>query len=101
VDEGSKRWHEIALSDFGHERAGLAQVRDLLPCQAWSNLTFISNSGHTREVDLLVAAPSGLFLLELKSIGERSAAGTAPGSPRAVGPSTTRSSAPTRRRCPA
>lgn len=72
MDEGSTRWHEIALSDFDHERAGLAQVRHLLPdrypYQAWSNFTFISASGHPREVDLLVAAPSGLFLLELKNI---------------------------------
>jgi hypothetical protein len=72
MDEGSKRWHEIALSNFDHERAGLAHVRRLLPdrhpYQAWSNFTFISASGHPREVDLLVAAPSGLFLLELKNI---------------------------------
>ncbi|RSM79382.1 BREX system serine/threonine kinase PglW [Kibdelosporangium aridum] len=72
VDEGSTRWHEIALSEFDHERAGLAQVRRLLPdrypFQAWSNFTFISPSGHPREVDLLVAVPSGLFLLELKNI---------------------------------
>jgi serine/threonine protein kinase len=72
VDEGSKRWHEISLSNFDHERAGLAHVRELLPdrhpYQAWSNFTFISASGHPREVDLLVAAPSALFLLELKNI---------------------------------
>jgi serine/threonine protein kinase len=72
VDEQSKRWHEITLSDYPHERAGLTHVRTLLPdrhpYQAWSNFTFISPSGHPREVDLLVAAPSGLYLLELKSI---------------------------------
>ncbi|TDV52018.1 BREX system serine/threonine kinase PglW [Actinophytocola oryzae] len=75
MDEGSTRWHEIALSDFDHERAGLAQVRALLPdrypYQAWSNFTFISPRGHPREVDLLVAVPSGLYLLELKNIRGR------------------------------
>jgi len=31
------------------------------PYQAWSNFTFISDQGHVREVDLLVAVPTGLY----------------------------------------
>ncbi len=36
------------------------------PWRAWSNFTFTSNSGHVREVDLLVVTPTGVFLVELK-----------------------------------
>ena len=36
------------------------------PYQAWSNFTFISDQGHVREVDLLVAVPTGLYLIEIK-----------------------------------
>jgi len=37
------------------------------PYQAWSNFTFISDQGHVREVDLLVAVPTGLYLIEIKN----------------------------------
>ncbi|MEV0675726.1 BREX system serine/threonine kinase PglW [Actinosynnema sp. NPDC050436] len=72
MDENSKRWHEITQSAFGHERAALRQVRELLPdrhpFEAWSNFTFTSQHGHVREVDLLVTTPSGLHLIEIKSL---------------------------------
>lgn len=71
MDADSSRWHEITPSSFAHERAALQYVRDLLPdrhpYQAWSNFTFLSDQGHIREIDLLVAAPTGLFLIEVKN----------------------------------
>lgn len=71
MDANSTRWHEITSSAHPHERAGLDHVRELLPdrypFQAWSNFTFTSDHGHVREVDLLVATPAGLFLVEIKN----------------------------------
>ncbi|MFJ2416182.1 BREX system serine/threonine kinase PglW [Streptomyces brevispora] len=65
------RWTTVTESQFQHERSGLLHLKELLPdnepYRAWSNFTFTAHSGHVREVDLLVAAPSGLFLIELKS----------------------------------
>lgn len=64
------RWVTITESQFQHERSGLLYLKERLPdtepYRAWSNFTFTANSGHVREVDLLVAAPAGLFLIELK-----------------------------------
>ncbi|MGQ0480074.1 MAG: BREX system serine/threonine kinase PglW [Pseudonocardia sp.] len=75
LDANSSRWHEITPSSFAHEQAALRYVRDLLPdrspYQAWSNFTFLSDQGHIREVDLLVAAPTGLFLIEIKNFRGR------------------------------
>ncbi|MEU7481298.1 BREX system serine/threonine kinase PglW [Lentzea sp. NPDC042327] len=75
MDEQSSRWHEITPSGFTHERAALRHVRELLPDRhpfaAWSNFTFISQHGHIREVDLLVATPSGLHLIEIKNLQGR------------------------------
>lgn len=75
MEANSSRWHEVTPSAFAHERAALEHVRDLLPdrhpYQAWSNFTFISEQGHLREVDLLVAAPTGLFLVEIKNFRGR------------------------------
>jgi serine/threonine protein kinase len=73
VEEG--RWTTITPSQFDHERAALAHVRQLLPdtepYRAWSNFTFTADTGHVNEVDLLVAAPSGLYLVEIKSFHGR------------------------------
>ncbi|GDY33308.1 BREX system serine/threonine kinase PglW [Gandjariella thermophila] len=75
MDARSSRWHEITPSSFKHEQAALRHVRELLPDRhpyaAWSNFTFISQQGHIREVDLLVAAPSGLHLVEIKNLHGR------------------------------
>ena len=75
VEANSSRWNEITSSAFPRERAALEHVRDLLPdrhpYQAWSNFTFISDQGHVREVDLLVAAPTGLYLVEIKNFRGR------------------------------
>jgi serine/threonine protein kinase len=72
----SPRWHEVTPSAFPAERAALRRVRDLLPAadpyQAWSNFTFVATAtGHVREIDLLVLAATGLFLVEIKSLHGR------------------------------
>lgn len=65
------RWTEIEPSGHAHERDALDFVRRRLPdsdpWRAWSNFTFIDSSGRPSEVDLLVVAPSGIFLIEIKS----------------------------------
>lgn len=64
------RWETVTESEFQHERQGLEAIREKLPdsepWRAWSNFTFTASSGHVREVDLLVAAPGGVYLIELK-----------------------------------
>ncbi|MFF5929013.1 BREX system serine/threonine kinase PglW [Streptomyces hydrogenans] len=64
------RWTTVADSEFDHERRGLEAIRSQLPdadpWRAWSNFTFTANTGHVREVDLLIVAPGGMFMIELK-----------------------------------
>nr|WTB33701.1 NERD domain-containing protein [Streptomyces sp. NBC_00830] len=59
------RWETVTDSEFPHERRGLEAIRAELPdndpWRAWSNFTFTANTGHVREVDLLVIAPGGVF----------------------------------------
>ena len=58
-------------SAFPWEREALDWLREQLPdaspWHAWSNLEFIDDDGKVNEVDLLVLAPGGLFLVEIKS----------------------------------
>lgn len=69
------RWTTVTPSEFDHERAALDHVRKLLPdsepYRAWSNFTFTADTGHVYEVDLLVATPGGLYLIEIKSLHGR------------------------------
>lgn len=64
------RWTTVTESEFDHERRGLEAIRERLPdaepWRAWSNFTFTAQAGHVREVDLLVVAPGGVHLIELK-----------------------------------
>ncbi|HEY5835158.1 BREX system serine/threonine kinase PglW [Streptomyces sp.] len=64
------RWETVTDSEFQHERRGLEAIREKLPdaepWRAWSNFTFTAGTGHVREVDLLVIAPGGVYLIELK-----------------------------------
>ncbi|WP_175410410.1 BREX system serine/threonine kinase PglW [Streptomyces sp. TRM64462] len=64
------RWVTVTESEFPHEQSGLdairARLRDNDPWRAWSNFTFTAGTGHVREVDLLVIAPGGVHLIELK-----------------------------------
>ncbi|WP_328846452.1 BREX system serine/threonine kinase PglW [Streptomyces sp. NBC_00258] len=66
------RWVTVTESEFQHERRGLEAIREKLatanndPWRAWTNFTFTAHTGHVREVDLLVIAPGGVYLIELK-----------------------------------
>ncbi|MFH9583542.1 BREX system serine/threonine kinase PglW [Streptomyces luteogriseus] len=64
------RWTTVTDSEFQHEHRGLEAIREKLPdndpWRAWSNFTFTAHTGHVREVDLLVIAPGGVHLIELK-----------------------------------
>jgi len=65
------RWHPITESSYPWEQDALDFVRERLPDQepyhAWSNFEFIADQGSVYEVDLLVLAPGGFFLVEIKS----------------------------------
>ncbi|WP_431904542.1 BREX system serine/threonine kinase PglW [Micromonospora carbonacea] len=69
------RWTTVTPAQFERERAALEHVRRLLPdtepYRAWSNFTFTAETGHVHEVDLLVATPSGIYLVEIKSLSGR------------------------------
>lgn len=66
----SQRWHG-QRSSFTWEQDALDFVKAKLPSaepyRAWQTFTFTGPHGHVREVDLLLAAPGGLFLVEIKS----------------------------------
>ncbi len=79
--EGQGRWETVTPSQFPHEREALEHVRLLLPdaepYRAWSNFTFTATTGHIREVDLLVVARGGVYLIEIKSlVGRLTASGS-------------------------
>src|SRR5262245_23159127 len=65
------RWHPITESAYPWEQDALDFVRERLPDQdpyhAWSNFEFIADDGSVNEVDVLVLAPGGFFLVEIKS----------------------------------
>lgn len=67
----SPRWHQVTESAYAHEQRALEHVRELLPDEApwaaWANFTFVARDGRHREVDLLVATPTGLHLIEIKN----------------------------------
>jgi serine/threonine protein kinase len=66
----SPRW-QGPKSDFPWEEDALKHIRDQMPnaepYRAWQTFTFTAPSSHIREVDLFLAAPGGLFLVEIKS----------------------------------
>ena len=65
------RWTTIAESEFPWELEALDWLREKLPdsdpWHAWSNFEFIDDDGKVNEVDALVLAPGGIFLVEIKS----------------------------------
>jgi serine/threonine protein kinase len=66
----SQRW-QGQRSAFPWEQEALDFIKGLMPdaepYRAWQTFTFTAPSGHVREVDLLIATPGGLFLVEIKS----------------------------------
>lgn len=71
VGMSDQRWVEVEPSQFAHEREALDFARrrlpDAEPWRAWSNFAFIDTNGKPSEVDLLVVAPRGVYLIEIKS----------------------------------
>jgi Nuclease-related domain len=73
----SPRWHG-QKSSFPWEQDALnhikAQIPEAEPYRAWQTFTFTTGYGHVREVDLFIATPGGLFLVEIKSHPDGTAA---------------------------
>ncbi|MCL2584329.1 MAG: protein kinase [Streptosporangiales bacterium] len=67
---GGGRWYGHR-SEFPWEQAALDHIREQMPdaepYRAWQTFMFTTGRGHVREVDLLLASPAGLFLVEIKS----------------------------------
>lgn len=65
------RWNQEFPSPFPWEQEALDHIRalipDIEPYRAWATFTFSAQSGKVHENDLLVCAPAGLFLVEIKS----------------------------------
>jgi serine/threonine protein kinase len=70
MNGASPRWHG-QRSNFPWEEDALQYIKakapDAEPYRAWQSFTFTSTTGHLREVDLFIATPGGLFLVEIKS----------------------------------
>src|ERR1700685_1723364 len=66
----SQRW-QGQRSAYSWEQSALEHIKALMPdaepYRAWQTITFTAASGHVREVDLFIATPGGLFLVEIKS----------------------------------
>jgi serine/threonine protein kinase len=71
VNPRNSLWTDVTLSEHAHERAALNFIRDKFPDQepfrAWANFTFQADDGSLNEVDLLVVAKTGIYLVEIKS----------------------------------
>ncbi len=65
------RWKQFGDSRFPWEREALDFLRaglpDHEPFRVWCLMEFIGDDGSISEVDALVHAPGGLFLVEIKS----------------------------------
>jgi Nuclease-related domain/Protein tyrosine and serine/threonine kinase len=68
---GQRRWYQERPSVYPWEQRGLDYVKRLLPdaepYRAFATFTFTAKNGRVHEIDLLVATPNGLHLLELKA----------------------------------
>lgn len=71
MPKNEKHWKTVARSQFPWEQEALDFIYDNFPAQdnyrAWANFEFIGDDGSINEVDLLVACPQGVFLIEIKS----------------------------------
>lgn len=69
--DAKKNWITVTESRYPWERDALDFVCDLWPdhepYRAWANFEFIALDGSINEVDLLLLAPMGFFLVEIKS----------------------------------
>ena len=71
MGEAEKHWMTLSRSRFPWEQEALDFIYERFPAQdnyrAWANFEFIADDGSINEVDLLVACPQGVFLIEIKS----------------------------------
>jgi len=71
MPEPEKNWKTVTRSQFPWEQEALDFIYEQFPAQdnyrAWANFEFIADDGSVNEVDLLVAGPEGIFLVEIKS----------------------------------
>jgi serine/threonine protein kinase len=76
MNSPGQRW-QGPKSDYPWEQQALDFIKgklpDAEPYRAWQTFTFTTNHGHVREVDLFIATPGGLFLVEIKSHPGRAA----------------------------
>ncbi|HEY0936943.1 MAG TPA: BREX system serine/threonine kinase PglW [Trebonia sp.] len=66
----AQRW-QGQKSGYSWEQDALDHIRQQMPqaepYRGWQVFTFTAATGHVREVDLFIATPGGLFLVEIKS----------------------------------
>src|ERR1700741_912475 len=71
MSDAKKNWITVTESPHPWERDALVSARAPGPAQepyrAWANFEFIALDGSINEVDLLLLAPMGFFLVEIKS----------------------------------
>lgn len=71
MEASSQRWVTVADSPHDHEREALAFLRARLPdrdpFRVWTNFEFTAQGGQLYEVDALIVADTGLYLVEIKS----------------------------------
>lgn len=71
MPEPEKYWKTVTRSQFPWEQEALDFIYAQFPAQdnyrAWANFEFIADDGSINEIDLLVACPQGVFLIEIKS----------------------------------
>lgn len=71
MNPSSERWHGGAPSEFPWEREALDFIREGLPdhepYRAWPLFEVLTGEGQVYEVDLLVVAKQGFWLVEIKS----------------------------------
>lgn len=70
MPDQEKHWKTVTRSQFPWEQEALDFIYQRFPSQdsyrAWANFEFIADDGSINEVDLLVACPQGVFLIEIK-----------------------------------
>lgn len=71
MPQPEKNWKTVTRSQFPWEQEALDFIYEQFPAQdnyrAWANFEFIADDGSINEVDLLIAGPEGIFLVEIKS----------------------------------
>lgn len=71
MPDPEKNWKTVTRSQFPWEQEALDFIYEQFPAQdnyrAWANFEFIADDGSINEVDLLIAGPEGIFLVEIKS----------------------------------